>query len=259
MITIKKDTTVNPISLIGEIASGSKGNCYELGIEELKKNDSSILKFANLLVEIQDISYMSFNEIKDYSDAVVARENKHGWFVPKEISRPDGLDDYKSALDQIESVCLKLKNSGVSESAIEALMPKGSFCSGLFKINLQNFAKLSERAFSEKSTEEMEDLFINILLELACVSSEWTDLIDLGVIGSGKNSSLIKKAGTGKKRGRPRGKSEAHQRLKSQCQESIKALSKDFNGTMKDKEVMETIGLSHVTYWKYKKDLRESI
>lgn len=56
--------------------------------------------------------------------------------------------------------------------------------------------------------------------------------------------------------GRPRGSG-------SETQKAVKAknvileCSRDFNGSFKDTEVMETAGVSLVTYYKYKKELRE--
>lgn len=40
-----------------------------------------------------------------------------------------------------------------------------------------------------------------------------------------------------------------------QAKEQIQKYSKDFNGTLKDKEVMKLIGISNNTYYKYKKEL----
>lgn len=43
---------------------------------------------------------------------------------------------------------------------------------------------------------------------------------------------------------------------KAPAMEQIKALSKDFNGTNKDAEVMKIVGLARNTYYKYKAELR---
>lgn len=42
-----------------------------------------------------------------------------------------------------------------------------------------------------------------------------------------------------------------------EMKEKIKKLSKDFNGTLKDTEVMELIGIARNSYYKYKKELIE--
>lgn len=42
-----------------------------------------------------------------------------------------------------------------------------------------------------------------------------------------------------------------------QAKEQIKKYSKDFNGTLKDTEVMKLVGLARNTYYKYKKELNE--
>lgn len=42
-----------------------------------------------------------------------------------------------------------------------------------------------------------------------------------------------------------------------QAKEQIKKYSKDFNGTLKDIEVMKLVGLARNTYYKYKKELNE--
>lgn len=42
------------------------------------------------------------------------------------------------------------------------------------------------------------------------------------------------------------------------CKEDIKKYSKDFEGTLNDKEVMKITGLSRNTYYKYKKELQEA-
>lgn len=42
-----------------------------------------------------------------------------------------------------------------------------------------------------------------------------------------------------------------------QSKEQIKKYSKDFNGTLKDKDVIKLVGLARNTYYKYKKELNE--
>ena len=42
-----------------------------------------------------------------------------------------------------------------------------------------------------------------------------------------------------------------------EAKEAIKKYSKDFNGTLKDTEVIKITGLSRNTYYKYKKELQE--
>ena len=39
--------------------------------------------------------------------------------------------------------------------------------------------------------------------------------------------------------------------------ERIQKMAKDFDGSMKDKEVIEILGISRNTYYKYKKELSE--
>ena len=39
--------------------------------------------------------------------------------------------------------------------------------------------------------------------------------------------------------------------------EQIRKYSKDFNGTLKDTEVMQLVGLARNTYYKYKAELKE--
>ena len=42
------------------------------------------------------------------------------------------------------------------------------------------------------------------------------------------------------------------------CKEQIRRYSKDFDGTLSDTECIKLIGIARNTYYKYKRELRES-
>lgn len=62
----------------------------------------------------------------------------------------------------------------------------------------------------------------------------------------------------GKQIGQQTGR-KLHVKKEGPAKEQILRLSKDFNGTLSDAECMKLIGLSRNTYYKYKRDLRESL
>lgn len=43
------------------------------------------------------------------------------------------------------------------------------------------------------------------------------------------------------------------------CKAYIRKYSKDFNGSLTDKEVMKLVGISRVTYYKYKKIVGQEV
>ncbi len=50
-----------------------------------------------------------------------------------------------------------------------------------------------------------------------------------------------------------------HVKKKLPMKKQIRKYSKDFDGTLKDNEVMRLIGISRNTYYKYKKELTQEI
>lgn len=60
----------------------------------------------------------------------------------------------------------------------------------------------------------------------------------------------------GKQIGRTQG-DKLNVKKKAPAMEQIRKYSKDFNGTLKDKEVMQLVGLARNTYYKYKAELKE--
>lgn len=60
----------------------------------------------------------------------------------------------------------------------------------------------------------------------------------------------------GKQIGRQQG-DKLNVKKKAPAMEQIRKYSKDFNGTLKDKEVMQLVGLARNTYYKYKAELKE--
>ena len=61
----------------------------------------------------------------------------------------------------------------------------------------------------------------------------------------------------GKQIGQKQGK-KLNVKKKEPAKEKIKKYSKDFNGSLDDKDVMKLAGLSRNTYYKYKKELKEN-
>ena len=60
----------------------------------------------------------------------------------------------------------------------------------------------------------------------------------------------------GKQIGRKQG-DKLNVKKKAPAMEQIRKYSKDFNGTLKDTEVMQLVGLARNTYYKYKAELKE--
>lgn len=62
----------------------------------------------------------------------------------------------------------------------------------------------------------------------------------------------------GKTIGRPAGKTYETKKGK-QAKEDIKKMSREFNGTMKDTDIIRLLGIDRNTYYKYKKELRQEV
>lgn len=62
----------------------------------------------------------------------------------------------------------------------------------------------------------------------------------------------------GKQIGGVKGK-KLHVKKKTMAQDAIRKYSKDFNGTLSDKDVLKIIGIARNTYYKYKKELQTTV
>ena len=65
---------------------------------------------------------------------------------------------------------------------------------------------------------------------------------------------IITAKANGKIVGRPKGK-KVTTKKSIRCKKYIRDMSKDFNGTMKDTEIMDVLGIARQTYYNYKKQL----
>lgn len=63
---------------------------------------------------------------------------------------------------------------------------------------------------------------------------------------------------SGKKLGRPAGKKPVVKK-EAPSKEAIRKYSRDFDGALADADVMKLVGLSRNTYYKYKKEMKESL
>lgn len=104
--------------------------------------------------------------------------------------------------------------------------------------------ELCERFLLEKADEDIKKAFEMAQLEVDYLHQRTRE---------GMSQARM----NGKQIGRPPGKNYETKKSKK-AKQAILAMSKEFSGSLSDLQLMDTLGLSRNTYYKYKRELKES-
>lgn len=194
-IIIQKETTKNPITLIGKQA----GVCYGADITDDKKNYERGLDCLasghGRTFEFPDV-YM----ILDGYSARVAREwythlggaptrlqastryinyKNFGYIVPPTIpSNSEAANIYHNAMDYLSKTMTSLENLGVPREDVALLLPLGMETRVVCKHNCRNLIDMSHQRKCQRAYWEYRELFSDLEKSLSEYSDEWKYLVD---------------------------------------------------------------------------------
>ena len=196
-ITILKETTKNPITLIGERAgicwgadiSDNEKN-YKRGMDCILSNHGRTLEYVNVEMIIDGYSARVIREFYTHIGCLPARLQASTRYInyedfdfmtPKSIKNnkdEDAWTAYYRAIKEIKKSCKELENIGVPREDIAMLLPLGMTTKMVDKRNLRNLIDMSRQRMCTRAYWEYRELFNDICDALSDISDEWKWIVD---------------------------------------------------------------------------------
>lgn len=199
MITILKETTKNPITLMGERAGvcwGANVNNaeknYKRGLDCINSGHGRVMEYVNVEMILDGYSARVIREWYTHIGGAPTRlqastryidYTKNGGFeyvIPKSIENNfDALAIYASLMSSISNTCEKLeKEYGIPREDSALLLPLGMSTKVVDKRNLRNLMEMSHLRLCTRAYWEYRQLMKDIMDALREYSKEWAYLVD---------------------------------------------------------------------------------
>jgi len=198
-ITILKETTKNPITLIGERAGVCWGaditdneKNYKRGMDCILANHGRTLEYVNIEMIIDGYSARVIREWYTHLGGAPTRlqastryidytkNNGFDYVIPKSISNVGNtaIELYENAMKTINNVCYTLEALGVPREDTAMLLPLGMTTRIVDKRNLRNLIDMSHQRMCTRAYWEYRQMFKDICNALSEISDEWKWIVD---------------------------------------------------------------------------------
>lgn len=198
-ITILKETTKNPITLMGERAgicwnadtSDSEKN-YKRGMDCILANHGRVMEYVSVEMIIDGYSARVMREFYTHIGSLPSRlqastryidYTKDGGFdyvIPWSIrDNTDALVKYAKCMEDINKTCLELeKDLNIPREDSAMLLPLGMTTKVVDKRNLRNLVDMSKKRMCSRAYWEFRQMFTDIRKALSEISDEWKWIVD---------------------------------------------------------------------------------
>lgn len=197
MITILKETTKNPISLMGERAGvcwGADTSCYEKnynrGLDCINSGHHRVMEYVNVEMVIDGYSARVIREWYTHIGGAPTRlqastryidyeDKTFSYICPSSImSNPEAFEIYLETVDVIQGNLKRLSALGCKREDIAMLLPLGMTTKIVDKRNLRNLVEMSHQRLCTRAYWEYRNLMRDIMDALREYSDEWKYLVD---------------------------------------------------------------------------------
>lgn len=199
MITILKETTKNPITLIGERAgvcwgsdTSDNNKNYKRGMDCILSNHGRTLEYVNVEMVIDGYSARVIREWYTHIGSMPSRlqestryidYTKNGGFdyvIPPSIEKNEAAKvRYVALMKRINEDCIALeKEYNISKEDSAMCLPLGMTTKVVDKRNLRNLIEMSHQRLCTRAYWEYRQLFKDICKELIKISDEWLWIVN---------------------------------------------------------------------------------
>lgn len=198
-ITILKETTKNPITLMGERAgicwgadiSDSEKN-YKRGMDCILANHGRVMEYVNVEMIIDGYSARVMREWYTHIGSLPSRlqastryidftkDDGFDYVIPWSIrDNTDALVKYAKCMEDINKTCLELeKDLNIPREDSAMLLPLGMTTKVVDKRNLRNLVDMSKKRMCSRAYWEFRQMFTDIRKALSEISDEWKWIVD---------------------------------------------------------------------------------
>ena len=195
-ITILKETTKNPITLMGERA----GICwsadvsdpiknYQRGLDCIKSGHGRVMEYVNVEMVIDGFSARVIREWYTHIGGAPTRlqastryidYNNFNYIIPYDINKDSKkLAIYQFIMDDIMMGYKSLIDMGVPKEDAAMVLPLGMATKVVDKRNLRNLMDMSRQRMCTRAYWEYRELFKQIYYALADYSDEWKTIVEM--------------------------------------------------------------------------------
>lgn len=195
MITILKETTKNPISLMGERAGvcwGADTSCYEKnynrGLDCINSGHHRVMEYVNVEMVIDGYSARVIREWYTHIGGSPTRlqestryvDSRHFEFVlPRSVEKNlEAVEAYFDAINQIKISLMELDRLGIPREDSAMILPLGMTTKIVDKRNLRNLVEMSHQRLCTRAYWEYRKLMRDIMEALREYSDEWKYLVE---------------------------------------------------------------------------------
>lgn len=196
-ITILPETTLEPITLIGERAgvcwgadTSDAGKNYQRGWDCITSGHGRTLEFVNVEMLIEGYSAKVLREWYTHIGGAPTRLQEStrysrwatfpgdGYVIPHTVQEnAEALSIYKSAQEAIRCAYFDMIKVGVPTEDASYLLPMGMESRMVDKRNLRNLIDMSRQRMCARALWEFREMFDDICEALTEYSEEWNAII----------------------------------------------------------------------------------
>ncbi len=195
-IVIQKETTPDPVSLIGREA----GVCWGADIEDNEKNYKRGLdclasghgrtwEYPQAYVVLEGYSARVIRELYTHigggptrlqaSTRYIDYQKGFGYVIPPAVSNNPGAKEiYTRAMDEIREAMQRLEALEIPREDCGMLLPLGMESKVVLRTNLRNLIDMAHQRLCTRAYWEYRGLMNDLKKELSAYSEEWKYLVD---------------------------------------------------------------------------------
>lgn len=196
MILIQKETTIDPISLIGREAGVCWGaditdeeRNYKRGIDCLTSGHGRTWEYPQVYMVLDEYSARVIRELYTHisggptrlqaSTRYIDYESGFKYVTPPSISKTASAEKvYRDAMNDILIAMQKLDSIGIPREDCAMLLPLGMETKVVFRTNLRNLIDMAHQRLCSRAYWEYRQLMNDIKTALSEYSEEWKYLTD---------------------------------------------------------------------------------
>lgn len=194
-VTVQKETTINPITLMGYEAGvcwgakalGNPEKDYARGLDCLQSGHMRTAEYPQVYLVLEGYSARVIRELYTHIGGSPTRlqastryidYKNFEYIIPPSIQKNAGATlIYTSAMDDIQNALSNLEALGMPKEDIANLLPLGMTTKVVLRTNLRNLIDMAHQRLCVRAYWEFRFLMQEILDALSAYSDEWEILI----------------------------------------------------------------------------------
>ena len=191
-VTVLSETTINPITKMGERAGICWGadisdpeKNYKRGMDCLESNHGRVFEFADVVMELDGYSARVIRELYtamigvsklQASTRYIDYSNEFDYYTPSDLE--NNVTYHKTMFD-IQRSYQKLIDEGYKKEDLGNLLPLGLNSKMVLKIDMRAILHLAEIRMCSRAYIEFQDLMKDMQLALSQLDGEWLEIAKL--------------------------------------------------------------------------------